>query len=241
MEKEKYTCEELEEVVRTLRGEHGCPWDKAQTFQSLRTCLIEEAYEYLAAVRIYENTGNAENMREELGDLLLQVVMNSQIAAELNLFSFSEVAAEISAKMIRRHPHVFGGQKNSPDDGSRQSWDEIKKREKEGKTWIESPLREIPMEHPGLIRGPKVLKKADKLYGQCPNEQESLKRLEQEIQQLGETAGEESQEQQRMTLLGEILLELCNLSRIWKLPLEQILQDRIEKLITEKEPEGSNC
>lgn len=244
MERDKNTCDELVEVVQTLRSEHGCPWDRAQTFQSLRPCMLEEAYEYLAAVRIYEQTGNAENLCEELGDLLLQVVMNSEIAKELGLFDLSDVAAKISEKMIRRHPHIFAGQSTDHDDGSQKSWDEIKKQEKEGKPWIESPLREIPKEHPALIRAPKVLKKADKLYEACPDETQTLENLESRIQKLREMSAlqgnsvkeAEQSEEQRSRLMGELLMDICNLGRIWKLPLEQILQDRVEEMIERNEP-----
>ncbi len=243
MKKEKYTCEELEAVVQTLRSENGCPWDRAQTFQSLRSCMLEEAYEYLSAVRIYEQTGNAENMREELGDLLLQVVMNSRIAEELGLFTLSDVAEEISKKMIRRHPHIFSGHVGLHDDGSQKSWDEIKKQEKEGKIWIESPLREIPMEHPALIRTPKVLKKVDKLYEPGLNEAETLSELEETLRKLGSVSEEQETEadvkrceEHRIRLVGDLLMSVCNLGRIWKLSLEQILQDRVEELIDKNEP-----
>lgn len=243
MEESRNTFDKLEEVVRVLRSEQGCPWDRAQTLQSLRPCILEETYEYLAAVRIYEKTGNVENLREELGDLLLQVVMNSEIARELGLFELSEVEEEICEKMIRRHPHIFSGQSAGHDDGSQRSWDEIKKQEKAGKSWIESPLREIPKEHPALIRGPKVLKKADKLYEVCPDEQGTLSGLEAELHRLKEEIGlpeSEAQEaaqtqNRRSRILGDLLMDICNLGRIWKLPLEQILQDRIEELIEKHE------
>lgn len=230
---EKHTCEELEEVVRTLRSDHGCPWDREQTFQSMRSCLVEEAYEYLAAIRIYEKTGNPENMREELGDLLFQVVMSSQMAEEQGMFTMSDVVADITSKMIRRHPHVFGGQATDIHRKEQVNWDEIKKQEKVGKSWIESPLREIPMEHPALVRGPKVLKKVDALYERCLTEEETLTKLSEDIHAFAE-CGQHS-ENEKSSLLGDVLMSICNLARVWKIPLEQILQDRIENLIDEKE------
>lgn len=228
MKKDQYTCEELDRIVQILRSENGCPWDRAQTFNSLRTCMLEEAYEYLAAVRIYEQTGNAENMREELGDLLFQVVMNSRIAEERGMFDLSEVAEEVSKKMIRRHPHIFAGDAEGHHDGSQSSWDEIKRREKEGKTWIESPLREIPMEHPALIRAPKVLKKLDKLYEPCSGEQETFGHLQEILSDMQANAQKQEDKVKRM---GDILIDICNLGRIWGISLEEILQDRIEELI----------
>ena len=105
---EKYTYQDFLDIIRDLRSENGCPWDKVQTHDSLRPCMTEEAAELLASIRIYDKTGNAENMREELGDVLLQVVMHAQIAQEEGLFSMEDVVDEVSRKMIRRHPHIFG-------------------------------------------------------------------------------------------------------------------------------------
>ncbi len=247
MEKEKYTCEELDSIVQILRSEEGCPWDRVQTFESLRACMIEEAYEYLAAVRIYGQTGNAENMCEELGDLLLQIVMNSRIAAERGLFDLSQVAEEVSKKMIRRHPHIFAGNQGVHDDGSQSSWDEIKRSEKEGKVWIESPLREIPEEHPALIRAPKVLKKLDKLYEACPDEKETIEHLQEIIGSMyadmqkqesysGESVTVQTRVQEtRSKQMGDLLIDVCNLGRIWGISLEEILQDRVEGLIDSAE------
>ena len=154
---EKYTYEDFLEIIKTLRSENGCPWDKEQTHESLRPCMMEEAAEVIAAIRILRETGNAENLREELGDVLLQVVMHSCIAEEEGIFTMAEVVNEIAEKMVRRHPHVFG---DTEVDGSAQvlqNWEEIKKKEKEGKDWIPSPLREIPRELPALMRAPKVM------------------------------------------------------------------------------------
>ena len=128
---EKYTYEDFLEIIKTLRSENGCPWDKEQTHESLRPCMMEEAAEVIAAIRILRETGNAENLREELGDVLLQVVMHSCIAEEEGIFTMAEVVNEIAEKMVRRHPHVFG---DTEVDGSAQvlqNWEEIKKKEKE--------------------------------------------------------------------------------------------------------------
>ena len=106
-DKKQYTLEDLIHIVETLRSENGCPWDRKQTHKSLKPCMMEEAAELVSSIRIYDTTGNAENMREELGDILLQVVMHAQIAREEGLFAMEDVIREISAKMIRLHPHVF--------------------------------------------------------------------------------------------------------------------------------------
>ena len=146
--KEKYTYEDFLEIIKTLRAPEGCPWDREQTHDSLRPCMLEEAYEFLSSVRILEETGSADNMCEELGDLLLQIVMHAEIADEEGLFTMEDVVNEISRKMVRRHPHVFGTTEVSGVSDVLTNWDDIKKKEKEGKTWIASPLKEIPAEEP---------------------------------------------------------------------------------------------
>ena len=104
--KEKYSYEDFLEIIKALRAPDGCPWDREQTHDSLRPCMLEEAYEFLSSVRILEETGSADNMCEELGDLLLQIVMHAEIAGEEGLFTMDDVVNEISRKMVRRHPHA---------------------------------------------------------------------------------------------------------------------------------------
>ena len=159
---QKYTYEDFLRIIKTLRGENGCPWDRVQTHESLKPCMMEEAAELLASIRIYDQTGNPENMREELGDVLLQVVMHAEIAAEEGLFTMEDVVDEVSRKMIRRHPHVFGTCSADTSEEALVNWEEIKKEEKKHKEWIDSPLREIPRELPALTRAAKVLKRIDK-------------------------------------------------------------------------------
>lgn len=227
----KYTFEDLKHIVEVLRGENGCPWDRKQTHESLKPCMMEEAAELVSSIRIYDKTGNAENMREELGDILLQVMMHSQIAKEEQIFTLEDVIDEISAKMIRRHPHVFGetaGGKRAEDIPV--SWEEIKRKEKEGKTWIESPLREIPKELPSLTRAAKVLKKVDKLYGGGNDYKESAGIIAEAAGKMGQFCPEENPGELEK-IIGEILVNLSNIARICKIPAEQILTDRIEDII----------
>lgn len=127
--------------------------------------MTEEAAELLAAIRIYNQTGNAENMREELGDILLQAVMHSVIAQEEGLFTIDDVIEEVSRKMIRRHPHVFGEMEAENSQQALGNWEEIKRQEKIGKSWIQSPLREIPEELPSLARACKVIKRRTSSMG----------------------------------------------------------------------------
>lgn len=125
--------DELKEVVKKLRAPDGCPWDKEQTHGSLKPGVVEEAAEVVCGINIYEKTGNAENLKEELGDLLLQVVMQAQIAEEEGIFTMDDVAKGITGKLIRRHPHVFGDVKVSGTEEVLMNWEEIKAKEKEGK------------------------------------------------------------------------------------------------------------
>jgi len=125
--------DELKEVVRRLREPDGCPWDREQTHVSLKPGCIEEAAEVICGINVYEKTGNPENLKEELGDLLLQVVMQAQIAEEEGLFTINDVCDGITEKLIRRHPHVFGDVKVNGTEEVLVNWEEIKAKEKEGK------------------------------------------------------------------------------------------------------------
>lgn len=132
--------EKLRKVVARLRAEDGCPWDRVQTHKSLKPECIEEAAEVICGINILEETGNADNLKEELGDLLLQVVMHAQIAEEEGLFTMDDVCRGISQKMIRRHPHVFGEKTVDSSGNVVTGWADIKKQEKAGKEWMERYL-----------------------------------------------------------------------------------------------------
>ena len=125
--------DELREVVRHLRAEDGCPWDRKQTHDSLKPACIEEAAEVICGINVFIRTGNSENLKEELGDLLLQVMMHAQIAEEEGAFTLDDVICGIRDKMIRRHPHVFGNEKVRNADEVPINWEEIKAMEKGGK------------------------------------------------------------------------------------------------------------
>lgn len=232
----KYSFEDLRNIVKVLRSESGCPWDRRQTHESLKPCMMEEAAELVSSIRIYGNTGNAENMREELGDILLQVMLHSCIAEEEGLFTLEDVVCGISEKMIRRHPHVFGekgGEKRAEDIPG--DWEEIKRREKEGKEWIESPLREIPKELPALARAAKVLKKADRLYGAGRGYRENAFRLEEAVKRLKELEPDKDKGKLE-EIMGDILINLSDIAGLCKIPQEQILADKVEDIIDKYEP-----
>ncbi len=125
--------DELRSVIDRLRAPDGCPWDREQTHMSLKAACLEEAAEVIAGINILDRTGNAENLKEELGDLLLQVMMHSCIAEEEGLFTIEDVVKGITEKMVRRHPHVFGDVSVSDSGEVLRNWEEIKKLEKIGK------------------------------------------------------------------------------------------------------------
>ncbi|SEG29845.1 tetrapyrrole methylase family protein / MazG family protein [Eubacterium ruminantium] len=147
--------EKLKEIVQKLRSENGCPWDKVQTHESLKATCVEEAAEVVCGINILEKTGDAENLKEELGDLLLQVMFHAVIAEEEGLFTFDDVAKVVSEKMIRRHPHVFLGVEFKSDEERHAAWEEIKKAEKEGKEWQEEYLKSAMNEAADLIERAK--------------------------------------------------------------------------------------
>ncbi len=151
----------LKEVVERLRAEDGCPWDKVQTHSSLKPTCIEEAAEVICGINILDETGDPENLKEELGDLLLQVMFHAVIAEEEGLFSFEDVAKVVSDKMIRRHPHVFSQVHYESDEARRADWEEIKKVEKEGKEWQEPYLKAAMNEASELIDRAKARKGYD--------------------------------------------------------------------------------
>lgn len=238
--KKQYTFEEFTDIIKSLRSENGCPWDREQTHNSLKPCMTEEAAELLAAIRIYDTTGNWENMREELGDILLQVVMHSQIAKEEGLFSIEDVITEVSEKMIRRHPHVFGDVKADTADEVLSNWDDIKKKEKENLSYAESPLRDIPMELPALARASKVLKKQDKLYEKTPDCRESIFKLREILLQMENALDYGKVDKIELEkYMADSLLLLSNIAMKNKISSEQLLTDKIEEIIDKYEPKNS--
>ncbi len=234
MSEKKYTYEDFLEIIATLRSENGCPWDKVQTHESLKPCMMEEAAELLASIRIYDRTGNPENMIEELGDVLLQVVMHAQIASEEGLFTMEDVVNEVSRKMVRRHPHVFGtGNADTPDEVL-VNWEEIKKEEKKDKDWVESPLKEVPKELPALTRAVKVLKKIDKHYEKGNSYEQDVAAICRLAESLRD-CGPGKEDKKLETVLANLLLHISDVARIAKIPQEQILADKIDDLIEKYE------
>ena len=166
----QYTLEDFKKIIARLRAEDGCPWDKVQTHQTLKEAMLEEAYEAVDAIE----KNDIQNLKEELGDVLLQVVFHSQIEQEQGNFNLSDVITAISEKMITRHPHIFSNEKVDTPQEVSQNWEQIKKKEKNYKTQSES-MKNVADALPALIKAQKVQKKA-KQVGFC------FETIEQSIQ-----------------------------------------------------------
>ena len=175
---------QLTAVVHDLRGPGGCPWDREQTHESLVSNLIEECYEAVEAIR----SGDREHMEEELGDLLLQVVMHAEIASESAAFDLDSIAHAVSAKLIRRHPHVYGDSDASDTEGVLRQWDAIKRTEKGGARG-ESLLHGVGKGLPAVSRAAKLQKKAAKVGFDWPDLAGVLDKVREETEEIAELVG----------------------------------------------------
>lgn len=226
MKDEKYTYEDFRRIIAKLRAPEGCPWDREQTHASLKSCMIEEAYEVVDGIRILDETGKPDNLCEELGDVMMQVFLHSQIAEEEGLFSLDDVVDGISRKMIYRHPHVFGTAEADTAQKVLQNWEELKKKEK-GDLTPEEEIAAVPHSLPSLIRTSKVLKKLDRYYGAFRNEKDSFQEASDSLEQM---LAEEKPEKIREKA-GEVLLQVCNILRLLEINGEEALTEALEKLL----------
>ena len=227
--KKNYRFSEFVEIIRKLRAPDGCPWDREQTHGSLRSCLIEEAYEVADGIDHYEKTGSYENLCEELGDLLLQVIMHSVIAEEEENFTIDDVITGISEKMIRRHPHVFGEVEANSSQEVLKNWEEIKKEEKSEEKVSDGMIR-IARALPSTIRAEKVQKKAAKVGFDFPSYEEAEKKVIEELEELREARknGDSSHQEEEF---GDLMFSVVNLSRFLQLNVENSLTNATDKFI----------
>jgi tetrapyrrole methylase family protein/MazG family protein len=203
----------LKQIVERLRSPDGCPWDREQTHASLKPHIIEECYELIDAIDDQDDEG----MQEELGDVLLQVVLHAQMASEEGRFDFDSVAEVISEKLIRRHPHVFGDTKLATSDAVLKQWDAIKRGEK---TDRESALDGVPRGLPGLAKAQKMQSKAARVGFDWPDAVGSLEKVKEEIREIEQAGtGEKLAEE-----LGDLLFSVVNFARKSKLDAEELLQ-----------------
>ncbi len=199
-----YKFEDLVKIMEKLRSPEGCPWDRKQTHDSLIPYLVEEVHEFIDAV----STGDYENMKEELGDILLQVVFHSQIAKENSAFTIDDVVNGICQKLINRHPHVFGKKKLKTAEDVEKHWDELKK--KEGKD-RKSALDGIPRSLPPINRALELGKKAQKVGFDWVDEESLFKKVEEELREVKQARSREELEEE----IGDLLFMVVNLSRFF--------------------------
>ncbi len=215
--KDRYTIEDLKKILEILRSENGCPWDKVQTHESIRTDLIEETYEVCEGI----DKNSPEMLREELGDLLLQIVFHAQIERENGTFDFDDVCNDICQKLVYRHPHVFGEVKVSDSDEVLKNWDALKRKSKNQDDFTET-LESVPKTFPALLRGEKVCKRAARAGLPIDDPAVCADRIRSGLDKL-EKSGFDKVNSQNQQTLGDLLLDFCNLDRILKVDGEKAL------------------
>ncbi len=220
---ESYGFEDLVEVVTILRSNVGCPWDKEQTHKSLRKDFIEETYEVIEAI----DTEDPKLLREELGDVMLQVVFHADIEHEEGRFDINDVANDICAKLIHRHPHVFGELKLDNSADVLENWDKIKGVEKQRNT-LTDKLRSIPPMLPALMRAQKVGKKAS--FFDFETTEEVYDKLNEEIAEV-RGASESGDREAVAEELGDLLLTVTSLARKLEVDSEQALYNATNKFL----------
>lgn len=216
---------DLLDIMDTLRGEDGCPWDREQTHESLKRYLIEECYEVLEAI----DEQDEDKLIEELGDVLLQVVFHSQIGKEEGYFNINDVITAVSTKLIDRHPHVFGTVKVNSSDEVRVNWDEIKKKEK-GFNKYTDELKHVPKNLPALIRAEKVQGKAAKVGFDWDDVRPAMNKVIEELNEIKQVYKSQNKEK-IIGEIGDLIFSAVNISRMLDIDPELALNYTIDKFI----------
>ena len=222
-ENEKEAFARLYEIVKVLRVK--CPWDSVQTHDSLRTCMIEEAYEAVDAIQ-REDT---DNLREELGDVLLQVIFHGILAEEEESFTLTDVINEECEKMLRRHPHIFSGEEVKSIDKALERWENMKSKEHNEKSYTER-LQKVPKALPALLRSSKVQSKASKIGFDWEDAKGAFGKVEEELSEFKdacEAGGREDMTEE----LGDLLFSIVNVSRFLDIDPEEALNGATKKFI----------
>ncbi|MDW5264535.1 MULTISPECIES: nucleoside triphosphate pyrophosphohydrolase [Acidobacteriaceae] len=210
-------------IMARLRGPDGCPWDREQTFDTIKRHTLEETYEVFDAIE----RRAWPDLKDELGDLLLQVLFYAQMAAEVGYFTIEDVAANLNAKLIRRHPHVFGDLEATDSNAVLRNWEQVKREEKAGKAKTQSSLLdEIPRTMPAMLEASKLGSRAAKVGFDWPNADGLFDKLQEEIAELqaelsnGEQPATPAAEEE----LGDLLFTAVNLARHLKIDPESALR-----------------
>ncbi|MEN6521504.1 MAG: nucleoside triphosphate pyrophosphohydrolase [Armatimonadota bacterium] len=216
----------LVDVVAALRGPSGCPWDKQQDHKSLRKYLIEESYEVIDAI----DKDSPAKIEEELGDVLLQVLLHSQIASERGEYDAADVCEQIRKKLIRRHPHVFGEVEVAGVDDVLHNWEEIKSREP-GREEITSAIGGVPESLPALMRAAEISKRAARTGFEWPNMEGVLDKLHEETEELKEAIASDDKEEVKSEI-GDTLFTIVNIARWAKVDPEESLREMLQRFQT---------
>jgi MazG family protein len=215
----------LAELVTRLRGPDGCPWDAKQTDATLKGYVLEEAYEVVDAI----DKRDPEEVCGELGDLLFQIMFLAELAAERGHFDLSDVAEKITAKMIRRHPHVFGDVKAEDAEDVAWNWSAIKRKEN-GSSGNTPLLKSVPAHLPALLRAHRLSERASKVDFDWPNEHAIWEKVEEEFIELGKAISEKNRGLIAEEV-GDLIFSLVNLARHWGLNAELVLRDSNRKFL----------
>lgn len=215
--KERYTMEDFLKIMEILRSPEGCPWDREQTHRSIRNNLIEETYEAVEAI----DTGDAELLKEELGDVLLQVVFHSMLEKEAGSFDFSDVIDGVAKKMILRHPHVFGSLSVQNTEEVLKNWEAIKMKS-HGRTSAAEALEGVSRALPSLMRSQKVFRKASKAAGRKAEGAPAVGHLNAALRET-EKLSASSEEMKRLQAVGKLLFCAAGLAESLNVEAEQAL------------------
>ena len=216
---------QLLEIMRLLRSDEGCPWDRKQTLITLKQYLIEECYEVIDAI----DSGDRDALKDELGDLLLQVVFQSQLATEENSFSFQDVVEGICQKLIRRHPHVFADVKVSGSDEVLKNWEAIKKEEKD-QSLTSSVVDGIPQHLPAVHKAHQLQKKVSRIGFDWDDVDGVIAKIEEELDEVKEAIATGADEEVKGEV-GDLLFSVINLSRFMGYHAEDALNTTLQKFI----------
>ena len=221
--KPQYGYEDLLEIIRLLRSEDGCPWDKAQTHQSIRRGLLEEAYEAAEAI----DNDDPVLLKEELGDVLMKVVFHADIESDAGRFTIDDVCDGVVKKLLFRHPHVFGSQREDSPESVLVSWDKLKRQEKGQKTVADS-MDSVARSLPGLWRAEKLQNKAASAGFEWPDVQGALDKLEEEVAELRRAVEEDGDVPEE---LGDVLFAAVKVGRFCACDPEDAVNGTCEKFI----------
>lgn len=221
--KEVYDINDLVKIVKLLRAPNGCPWDREQTHKSIRANFIEETYEAIEAI----DTENSELMREELGDVLLQVAMHSEMESEEGRFNLDDVINDVCQKLVIRHPHVFGSLSADNTNEALNNWDAVKMQTKSQKTQTDAMLS-VSRALPSLMRSAKIQGKAAKVGFDWDSVDGAVDKLFEECGELKEAIKNNDKENQREEL-GDVLFSAVNVARFLDIDSEHALYDACDK------------